>query len=132
MKFALNLRLVLVMLLAAVLVACASDAEKLAQGRSDLESQNYAQAYKTLLPLAEDGNADAQYAVGYLYYYGQGVKENPAEAKRWMRKAASQGQPLAIQALKLMDEANPPPQGNVVKTTTIASTAASEAASKSN
>ena len=95
---------------AVLLAACASTSEQLNQGKAELDAQNYEQAFKTLKPLAEKGNPDAQYAVGYMYYYGKGVIEDPIEARSWMQKAAVQGQPLAIQALKLIDAANPQPK----------------------
>jgi TPR repeat protein len=41
--------------------------------------------------LADQGYADAQYNLGVLYYKGEGVPENDAEAMRWFRKAAEQG-----------------------------------------
>ena len=41
--------------------------------------------------LAERGDAEAQYALGTLYRYGQGVTRDYDEALRWWRKAAEQG-----------------------------------------
>ena len=52
---------------------------------------------------AETGEPDAQYALGYLYYYGIGTKKDLDVARLWIRKAAAQGQPLAIKALQMMD-----------------------------
>ena len=40
---------------------------------------------------AEQGHADAQYNLGLMYDYGGGVPEDDAEAVRWYRKAAEQG-----------------------------------------
>lgn len=91
------------------LSACSvqSDQQKMLQGQQYFQEQNYVDAYKTLKPLAEDGNADAQYALGYMYYYGKGVPKNYQEAMYWMTKAANQGQPLAKQALmQLQQELN--------------------------
>lgn len=42
-------------------------------------------------PLAEAGNADAQYALGIMYINGKGVAEDDAEAIEWFRLAAEQG-----------------------------------------
>jgi len=40
---------------------------------------------------AERGDAKAQYAFGHMYYHGQGVPQDYAEAVRWYREAADQG-----------------------------------------
>ena len=40
---------------------------------------------------AEQGDADAQCQLGYMYVNGEGVLENEAEAVKWFRKAAEQG-----------------------------------------
>ena len=41
--------------------------------------------------IAEEGNAEAQDRLGYIYEYGVGVKHNRMEAMKWYRKAAIQG-----------------------------------------
>ncbi len=53
-------------------------------------------------PLAERGDASAQYMVGYLYAQGEGVKSNSGKAAKWYRKAADQGDPDAQLNLGLM------------------------------
>lgn len=40
---------------------------------------------------AEQGYADAESELGYMYEIGGGVKQNTKEAARWYRKAADQG-----------------------------------------
>ncbi len=42
-------------------------------------------------PLAEQGNANAQYFLGVMYAKGRGVPQDYAEAVKWSRKAAEQG-----------------------------------------
>ena len=42
-------------------------------------------------PLAEQGNAEAQYALGLLYRRGQAVLQDYKEALTWFRNAAEQG-----------------------------------------
>jgi len=42
--------------------------------------------------LADQGYADAQLSLGFMYYSGQGVAQNYAEAIKWYRKAADQGE----------------------------------------
>ena len=40
---------------------------------------------------AEQGDAEAQSALGIMYDLGEGVPEDDAEAVKWYRKAAEQG-----------------------------------------
>lgn len=53
---------------------------------------------------AISGDPDAQYALGYLFYYGIGLSRNQQMALMWIRKAAAQDQPLAKQALLIMQK----------------------------
>ena len=55
------------------------------------KTKDYAEAVKWYRKAAEQGNADAQYSLGYCYYKGRGVAKDCAEAVRWIRKAADQG-----------------------------------------
>ena len=41
--------------------------------------------------MAEQGDSKAQYALGFCYYSGTGVAKDDAEAVKWYRKAAEQG-----------------------------------------
>ena len=41
--------------------------------------------------LAAQGDAIAQYSLGFMYYDGQGVKQNYTQAFKWFEKAANQG-----------------------------------------
>lgn len=85
---------------------CTNNAEIFKQSEQAFQNQNYPSAFQPLLRLAKKGNPDAQYAVGYMYYYGKGTVENHQLAQMWINKAAQQGQPLAIKALEI--EANAP------------------------
>ena len=40
---------------------------------------------------AEQGYAQAQLALGYMYAYGRGIAEDDEQAVKWFRKAAEQG-----------------------------------------
>lgn len=52
---------------------------------------DYATTHRELTPLAEQGNALAQFGLGKMYGNGKGVAQNDAEAVKWYRKAAEQG-----------------------------------------
>jgi len=60
-------------------------------GWAALERGDYATALKEWRPLAEQGDADAQYNLGVMYEHGWGVPVNYAEAVKWYRKAAEYG-----------------------------------------
>jgi TPR repeat protein len=49
--------------------------------------------------LAQNGNPEAQYSLGYMYYYSKGVDRDLDKAMYWFKLAASQGNPNAKQAL---------------------------------
>ncbi len=63
----------------------------------------YAMALREWRPLAEQGNAKAQYNLGLMYRKGQGVAQDDAEAVGWWRKAAEQGNARAQRARGIMD-----------------------------
>jgi len=48
-------------------------------------------ALQVFRPLADNGNMEAQYHLGYMYQTGTGVVESPAEAMKWYQLAAKQG-----------------------------------------
>ena len=52
---------------------------------------DFATALKEWQPLAEHGNASAQYNLGLMYHTGQGLPQDYAEAAKWYRLAADQG-----------------------------------------
>lgn len=64
----------------------------------------YKSAFRRLMPAAVCGNAQAQYAVGYMYYYGYGVAHDTESGLFWMDKAAAQGYKPAIKALQKIHE----------------------------
>lgn len=52
---------------------------------------NFAVALREWRSLADQGDARAQFRLGYMYDKGSGVPQDHAEAMRWYRKAAEQG-----------------------------------------
>ena len=64
----------------------------LSQGWDAYNRQDYATTLNQWRPLAEQGDAAAQYALGVLYAYGQGVPQDFVQAQMWFNLAASQGQ----------------------------------------
>jgi TPR repeat protein len=65
---------------------------------------DYAAAMKEWRPLAEQGDADAQYYLGRMYDRRKGVPQDYTEAARWYRLAAKQGDAVAQFSLGVMYE----------------------------
>jgi len=53
--------------------------------------EDYATVVRELFPLAQEGNPRAQRNLGRLYFLGQGVPQDYAQALTWFRRAADQG-----------------------------------------
>jgi len=60
-------------------------------GMAAFARKEYAAAMKLLRPLAEKGNAFAQYRIALMHKMGFGVNKDQREAKKWSRLAARQG-----------------------------------------
>jgi len=63
----------------------------LEEGSAAYRKGDYANALRLLRPLADQGVADAQNILGFMYERGHGVTANFAEAVKWYRRAANQG-----------------------------------------
>ena len=74
----------------------------LPEGAAAYSKGEYARAYRELGPLAEQGNAEAQWYLGVMCHDGQGVPQNYAEAAKWFRKAVEQGYAKAQYNLGVM------------------------------
>jgi TonB family protein len=64
-------------------------------GNQYFEKQDYPNAISWYRKAADQGNAEAQAELGWLYKNGRGVKQDYAEAMAWYRKAATQANPNA-------------------------------------
>lgn len=62
--------------------------------------QYYERAFNLYMKLAEQGNPEAQYQLGNLYFSGDGVEFDLDEALAWYRSAADQGNEKAISILE--------------------------------
>jgi len=71
-------------------------------GLTAYDAGDYATALREWRPLAEQGNAFAQYNLGVMYDNGHGVPQDYAEAVRWYRAAAEQGNAMAQSNLGAM------------------------------
>lgn len=94
----------LVLLLALAAAAAPATAGPFEDGFRAFSRGDYAEALKLWRPLAEQGNAYAQYNLGFMYEHGRGVAQDYAEAVRWYRLAAEQGEAHAQNNLGLIYE----------------------------
>jgi uncharacterized protein len=69
------------------------------KGMNAAQSGDYASAIKEWEFSAEQGDMEAQFALGWSYKVGIGVTKNNETAFKWIGKAASQGHPEAQQLL---------------------------------
>jgi hypothetical protein len=86
----------------AVLISSEVRGETFEDREAAYNRKDYAAAFEILRPLAERGNAVAQYDLGAMYEYGNGVAQDYAEAMRWFHMAADQGYASAQHNLGLM------------------------------
>ena len=75
----------------ALALAAPSLAANFQVGWEAYERGDYAMALKEWRPLAEQGDALAQFSLGAMYSVGEGIPQDYAEAVKWYRLAAEQG-----------------------------------------
>lgn len=99
------LRLFIVITLSLSLFACASSGNpSISEGQAAFQKQDYHNAFDRLYPAAVNGDARAQYAIGYMLYYGKtGIVDRNA-GMMWIQKAAEQGDKQAQQAWQLISQ----------------------------
>ncbi len=66
-----------------VMLALPVAAQDFQKGFEAYQRGDYATALREWRPLAEQGAADAQYALGRMYDNGEGVPQDDAEALKW-------------------------------------------------
>ena len=87
------------LLVAGLLLCTAATADRLADGIAAYEAEDYERAYELLRPLAEEGDADAQYYVGRMYGFGRGVAKDVQRAFDLHHDAAGIGQTNSMRVL---------------------------------
>jgi TPR repeat protein len=93
---------VVVLALAGLAPSAAAD---LNAGLAAYESGDFETAYEEWLPLAEEGNAAAQYNLGLLFRYGKGRPVDLEVAADWCLKAADAGfVPAQYEMAKMYEE----------------------------
>jgi TPR repeat protein len=86
----------------AILAAAPLHAQSVKSGIEAWQRADYSGAVAIWRPLAEKGDADAQFNLGQAYRLGRGVPTNLAAAKTWFQRSASQGHMDAETTLGLL------------------------------
>ena len=71
------------------------------KGDEYYDKKDYNEALKWYRKAANQGFAQGQYKLGYMYDWGYGVKKNDKEALKWFLKAADQGHADAMNSIGL-------------------------------
>ena len=98
------MKLLLTTLLLAITLSSTVFGDDFDDGYSAYNKGDYKTAIKLWRPLAEQGDANAQYSLGVMYANGHGVPEDDKQAVKWYRLAAEQGLANAQYNLGLMYE----------------------------
>src|SRR5674536_16659 len=99
------LRATLTASLMLVAMAGAAVAGPLEDAVAASERHDYRTALRLFRLLAEQGNAIAQSALGYMLETGEGVQQDYSEAAKWYRLAGEQGDALAQTCLLYTSDA---------------------------
>ncbi len=88
-----------------LLASCASTATNTAnynQAKQDYARGDYQRAFQELWEPAKNGDYRAQYAMGYMYYYGIGTAKNQDLGRNLIQMAANKNYPPAVHAMELI------------------------------
>ena len=99
MKLALRYSLAAIILV--LCIASPAIAGPLEDANAAFEKKDYATALRLYRALADQNNAAAQHMLGSMYLTGDGTPRNDAEALKWIRRAADQGNIGALISLAL-------------------------------
>lgn len=80
----------------------------LAEAEDDYYAKHFAEAFRKSYHLAKTGDPRAEYAVGTMYFYGEGTVKDQDLARYWIRRAAYKHYPPAEHALYLLERPNVP------------------------
>jgi TPR repeat protein len=93
-----------IVLCLSLLFAGAAHADELADANALFQKKAYPQALQLYTKLANGGNAEAQVALGQMYWYGEAGAVDDAKAEAWFRKAGAKGNKTAVAALEVMKQ----------------------------
>ena len=71
-----------------IMIAIPAYANDFQEGLDAIHETNYKKAMGKLLPLAESGHAAAQYNIGVMHEWGNGVPQDNSQALKWYKRSA--------------------------------------------
>ena len=111
------MRFIFLAALSVMLSACAHS-QSVSEAHTSCADNPYLQKFDCSLSAVQQaamqGDADAQYALGFMYYNGIDTTADKSAAMIWIHKAAVAGQPLALQAQRELDKDSIPGTGQAV------------------
>jgi TPR repeat protein len=75
-----------------------------ATAKSEPPENEFKEAAEGIRPLAEEGDAEAQSALGIFYVNGRGVPKDYVEAYKWLKLASDKGDKDAKTAFSVIDK----------------------------
>ena len=90
---------ILLLLYSAAMLGAEDDMQRASEM---MRAGNFAEAYCIWRPLAEAGNIDAQFNLGWMYHNGYGLAIDEQKAHDWWRRAAEQNHTDAQFALAML------------------------------
>lgn len=91
------------------LMACASEPNAarrmnplMDMAKLEFQQGNYPVAVELLEPLAQEGDPEALYALGYMYFYGEGVPQNVVKGRQMIQASAQKNNRLALKAINVI------------------------------
>jgi len=94
-----RLGVAMLMLMLVAGMACADD---LGDAEKALRAKAYDKAFPIYAKLANAGNAEAQFRLGEMYWYGDGTAVDMAKSQTWLQKAAASGHGGAKETLGIL------------------------------
>ena len=77
-------------ILISIMIAIPAYANDFQEGLDAIHETNYKKALEKLMPLADSGHAAAQYNIGVMHEWGNGVLQDNSQALKWYKRSAVQ------------------------------------------
>ncbi|MFC5548273.1 sel1 repeat family protein [Massilia aerilata] len=87
-----------------MLAAGMASANELGDAEKALRAKEYDKALPIYTKLANAGNAEAQFRLGEMYWYGDGAAVDMAKSQAWLQKAAAGGHGGAKETLDILKQ----------------------------
>jgi hypothetical protein len=87
-----------------MLAAGLASADDLGNAEKALRAKEYDKALPIYAKLANAGNAEAQFRLGEMYWYGDGTAVDMAKSQTWLQKAAGSGHNGAKETLAILQK----------------------------